>query len=71
MGYTFSSLKDGSGGAAVTLMNKDQPEPQPEISETLKMGDFEAFTAHLKGYIGVFNIPTEPRVRTTLLSALR
>eukprot|EP00116_Pleurobrachia_bachei_P000778 sb/3461040/ len=62
---------DGAGGAVVTLVNKGQPETQPEISETLKSGDFEAFTAHLKGYIGVFNIPTEPRVRTALLSALR
>ena len=58
-------------GASVSLVREGKPEDQPDISRALQTGDYAAFRAHLQGYISVFNIPLEPRVRPVLASALQ
>ena len=55
----------------MSLVHEGSPEDQPHIADTLDRRDFSAFQEHLKGFISIFNIPLEPRVRPVLFAALR
>jgi len=67
----LTTTKHKSTGAKVSLVTEGKPEDQPYIADTLNEWDFNKFQEHLKGFISIFNIPLEPRVRPILFSALR